>query len=534
MTSKQKIITSSTLFLIITLMGYLFFRVDLIEKNYVKSIRKSSEKIYNTFRAFEKSKGVRANRLRELEEMVSTINKKIKSLSLLIISGLDYKIDISTKNNKSIETPVYEKIIYEFTNGKITIPEGSEYIVRYYGNESQKKINENRFYLFSKIINKSRIFLVYRYMVDQKSIVKIALESGLIILFFIIFSSLVFIISAKSKEMSITDDDRNLPEIRTTSDIETKKHESLINKTRETVNHSTKNAALDAMNTYIYEMFENISKIFHPSSLSLFTHLSENHFTKSHELKENSFKVIESKTLDTFNLNDDVYRELKKDRIMIMDSGTKSIIPILSGDSLPGFIQFIREDALKKDEITEIRNKLGIVANHLSEYLMISNIMIDRKTGLFSETYFRLKYNEMLQLNKRSNKGFSIILISIFHNSKSTRKSDRLSMIKSLVPAINEIIPVENFSCLYCNYLAILLPGMNKKTCRDLVEKINTVITRFGIKRKEGEIVRSEPLITFSSTEPGDDQNNPAESTLSSMENLIFSEQNKCMDKSIV
>ncbi len=377
MTSKQKIVTTGTLLSIITLMTYLFFRVDLIEKDSVKLIKISSEKIFNTIRAFDERKGDEANRSNDLEEMVTSINKRIKNLSLLVIAGLDYKIIISGRNNSSLEPHIYEKILYEFTNEKITIPESSEYIIKYYGRESQEKIDEYRFYLFSKIINKSRVFLAYKYMIDHKSLVKIAIESVLIIIFFITISSLLFIISLKSKEMQSAVNDRDLFESSNNFDTDPEKNEPQINKTGENDLNSIKNASLDPMNTYIYKMFMNISKKFYPESLNLFTCLSENHFAKSHELIENSFKIIESRALDTFNLNDDVYRELKKERIMIMDSGRKSIIPVINDNSLLGFIQFIRENALKKDEIIDIRNELETITVHLSEYLMANSFIDD-------------------------------------------------------------------------------------------------------------------------------------------------------------
>jgi GGDEF domain-containing protein len=532
MTSKQKIITTGIILLIITLMTYLFFRVGLIEKNHVQSIKKSSEQIFNTIRAFNGRNDGKANRSVELEKTISIINKKTKNLSLLVIGNLDFKIEISSRNNRSIETDLYEKILHEFVNGKIKIPDNSEYLVRYYGSGSREKANEDRFYIFDKIIDKSRVLLAYKYMVDQKTIVKIIVESGLIILFYIIISSLVFIISLKSKNLTLSEDYADLSESLDSFEIDPEKKETLVNKTKETASSSTKNAALDAMNTYIYTLFAKISKMLQPESLALFTRLSDNHFTKSHELKKNSFKVIESRTFETFNLNDDIYRELKKDRIMIMDSGKKSIIPVIHDNSLLGFIQFGRKESLKKDEINDIRKELGAVAGHISEYLVINNIMIDNRTGVFSETYFRLKYNELLQLYRRSDTVFSILLISLFHKRSNPDKNDRLSIIKTLAPAINEVLPAESFTCLYDDYLAILLPGADEAICEDLAEEIKEELKKFRIKMKNGETLRSEPEITFSSTHQ--DKNNPVDFALRSMENIIFSEENRYMQTSLI
>ncbi len=535
MNSKQRIITTGIILSIITIIIFLFFRVEAIEKDYIKSIRKSSEKIINTYKAFEESSDDKLKRSLELEKMVSAINKKIKNLSLIVIAGLDNKIEIAGRNNKSIGTDIYDKIIYEFSRGKISIPINTEYIVRYYGNESLKRINENRFFLFSKILNRSRIFLAYKYVVERKSVIKIVIESGLILLFFIIITSLVYLISQKSRSISfIVDDDTDLYENRSSFDIDPEKKETLFDISRETVSSSIKNNTLNAINTYIYELFIRISKRFSPESLALFTRINNTLFTKSHELRQNSFIAIESRTFDTFNLNDDVYRELEKSRIMIMDSSTKSIIPILNDNSLLGFIQLIRKDGLKKDEINDIKNELGVVAGHLSEYLVVNNIMIDSNTGLFSETYFRIKYNEALQLYRKNNTDFSIIIISIFHNNSIQDKSDQFSIIKTFAPAINERVPVESSLYLFKDYLTIVLPGTDEEKLKLLSGEIRRELSRFRIKLKNGETFKTEPLITFSSTDADTEIDDPVKYATLLMENLITTEKNNSMQTSMI
>ena len=144
------------------------------------------------------------------------------------------------------------------------------------------------------------------------------------------------------------------------------------------------------------------------------------------------------------------------------------------------------------------------IARLLSEYILLNDVVVDRSTGLYSKTYFKLRYEEhkKLFLNKQIN--FAVILISVFSGNKNLMLDDNNILIREISSRIMESLSTNDILCRSDNLLSILMPDADKLKALSTAEKIRASLNEMEIRVEKSQYT-VHPFIGYASTEHIDD-----------------------------
>ena len=481
MSLRKKIIIIWFIVTLILIMVYSSMRTEMLERENIKTLILASRRIGISLNNFQKATALKDKKLSKFFQL---LNKTYKQ-GLIAIADRDNRILNVTKNNRYFESnELFETILRDFQNGGFTLEKGKPFLIRYY--------NQVKFYVFVENIYEGKALIMYPYSLEKKAKARLVLELLLLLIITTIIFSSVYLyiqkygrIDAESRYRIIKAGRRRASSTTITRDVE--------------------NIASDSLHKSVYDLFNAISATFSADIISLYIiKEDEKLLEKKFELKGKAFLKIDSSDFDVFAIDNEIGEELKNSSIFVMENGKKLTLPLLFRDSLIGAVVVIRDRGFTGHEMNDIKLKLEDIARLLSEYILLNDVVVDRSTGLYSKTYFKLRYEEhkKLFLNKQIN--FAVILISVFSGNKNLMLDDNNILIREISSRIMESLSTNDILCRSDNLLSILMPDADKLKALSTAEKIRASLNEMEIRVEKSQYT-VHPFIGYASTEHIDD-----------------------------
>lgn len=482
MNSKNKIITFGIITTLILLFSYTFYRYNSVEKEYIARLIPQGDRIAINLKNYEPNKKLGNKNLSKFLEL---INKKYENIALLAIINKENRLLGAGKNDKYItNNEDFDAIIGKLTRGEFKL-KSPGYLVRYF--------NQVKFYLLIKDTPDGQILLMFPYKLGRQILTRLILEFSLIIILAIIFTTAFYLFLRISGKIH---DDVKYNIIHLTK--KPNKTENIPVKANKNV---SKNVS-ESLQGYVFDFFSNIAANYSPESISLFvTGKESGMLEKLFELKGETFIKIDSAEFDRIDINNEIGEELKKSAIVVLDRSRKLLIPIIYRNSLLAAINMNRPNSFKGIEINEIKMQAGRIGKAISDYLLFNEVVVDNDTGLYSKTYFQMKYDELLNIYKSTGKNFSVILISIFDQETLLSGQEKTSIFKTISGHIITIVKDAAILCSYYDFIGLLIPETEKTETEDIGNKILAGLARMKVKIDKNRIIEIKPFAGLSSTD---------------------------------
>jgi GGDEF domain-containing protein len=483
MTLRKKTITIWFIITLILIVIYSSMRTEKLEEEYTKSLISTSKRIGISLNNFQKAATLKDKNLSKFSEL---LQKKYNNLGLVAIADRENRILNVTKNNRYFESnELFETIIRDFQDGGFKLQGSTPFLIRYY--------NQVKFYIFVQDAYEGKVLIMYPYILSKRAKAKLVLEILLIAICTIIIFSLSYLYLQK------------------TGRIDAERRFRIINagrgrlKSRVTdskIIRDIENIASDSLYKSIYDLFHSIASNFSADIISLYILKEDkNVLEKKYELKGKAFLKIDSSDFDVIEIDNEIGQELKNSSIFVMENSKRLTFPLLFRNSLIGAVVIIREKSFIGHEMGDIKLKLEDIAKLLSEYILLNDVVVDKSTGLYSKTYFKLKYEEYKKLFMNKQGNFAVMLLSAFSREKEMEQDEYNIMMREISSKIMENLSSNDIVCRYDNHLSILMPGADKLKALNTAEKIVDALNEQKIRIGKGRQYILQPFIGYASTE---------------------------------
>ena len=504
MTSKFKIITTGIFLAAVTVIIYFIYRIDIIEHDFIKSASAATGDITGAYKKFleERKKATSA----ELSDFLNALNKKYPGVAYLAVTDMNYAIRLASKNDRFIKSGEMNNILMDDIAGrKLTVQGNRAYISRYYDLKRDGKKDEQKFYIFNKIVMNSRILIFFPYEPRNRVILRVILEISLILLFYVILTALVYMVSrgsaAASPPQEPVAESIDLTEGAVSTRINLSAGVNTIEAEEAKISAPLSSVASDTLNSHVLNLFSSLNKRHSLDSLSLYIKNQDNRLAKSFEYKGRTFIRIDSANFDTIDLESTIGRELKKSTIIFMDNNSRVILPVAHDSSLVGVLSLIKGAPFTGSDIDAIKNELLKIAGPLSDYLVVNRVMVDNGTGLYSKQSFQVKFNELARIAEGGGAHFSVMFITLIEETAGMAPADRSSIIKLLSPVVSKLLKGDSSLAVYDEYIGVLLPGAGQKEAMEAGEKIVAALSKYRIKVDKDRTVQITPRSGTASSE---------------------------------
>jgi GGDEF domain-containing protein len=496
MSIKFKVFAAGALFLIVSLFFYFTVRFNYLEREYIDTLVKTTNSIVREYHGLEKraAEGKKIITPDDLSGFLSFIHKKHRDIALMAITDNSLSIRISSKNDRFIRSSdLFETILKDFTQEKFSISKSNPYIIRYYDEKREGRIERLKFYIFLNKTGEFRLLVAYPYTFGEKLFIRTALEIALVVLLIVIITAALFIVLKKKPRQ---EEDPSY-----TIDLDLGSRSVL--REDAAVSRDTSAIAADTLGGYIHDLFRTIDTTYGTDSISLYIAHASGRLVKTMELRGKTFFRIDSISFDTIDIDNEAGRELRNGATMVFEEGRKLIIPIVYNNSFLGAMNLVKQQGFQGNQVREIKSAMAGILKNIHDYIMMNDIMTDKDTGLHSKIYFNLKYNEAMKSWSQKERDFSLIFIMLFDKIEQITDNEKNILIKLVAPSISEIIKNDGALCRYDDCIAIILNEVNSKKVRGLVRDVVRSLVKYRIKINPGTVVKISPSIATSSTDAG-------------------------------
>lgn len=496
MTYRTKIIITGFLLSFISLLAYAALRIDFFEKQLAGNMKKKNGTIIRAYQKTFGEKEIKTLKNDDLSVFLNTLNRLVSDTAMLVIADTEKNIKISSKNDSLIRSSeIYDLIMLDYTGNKLTIKEPGGFIVRYYTsskNENQKNL---KYYIFNNNMGTGSILAVFPHKPDRVILTRAGLEIALILLIIFILCMMAFIIHSRQGSVVVVKDETPKTGHSTTTVNRT------IDREERSVVRESISMVSEGLSAYVYDLFREISTALHPEELSLFVTGGRNTLIKLFEYRGNSFLKIDSPVFDAMDLDTDLGREMLSGTPIILLKGKKAVLPLIHEGSLLGTIHISAAGTLSGEEIDRVERMSRTVIKQLSEFMVLSNVMTDRASGMYSETYFKMKLNETERGMLKSKKHFSVILISIARNIRNLNEDEKNAVLKTIAPIVDDEIRENHMICRYGRFIAVLLPESGSIKTGKVARRIFRVLSELRVKMSDEEYLDITPFIGVASSD---------------------------------
>lgn len=498
MITRYKIIISSIFITAIILFIYASLRSEAYEGDYIQSMQENSTRIEASLQGYQQGTALKD---KNLNYFLSSVIKKYENIALIAVALQDNSILAINKNNRYFESnELYDSIIRDFKEKGIKTDSKRSFVIRYF--------NQTRFYIFIKTMFDAKILVIYPYQLYVPLKTQFILEMVLMAILSIIIHSLIYLYLQQRGGMS---DDVSYNVVPVGGDAAT------VLPKKNNVVRNIKDIASNSLNTYVAELFDSISKRYGPESISLYVIEQENKLGKRFELKGKTFFTINTSDYEIISLDNDLGYELKKSSAVILENNKKIVFPLTYRNIVIGVMIILRENGFNGNEIGDIKSHGGEIANFLNEYLMLNDIVLEKDAGIYSTTYFRLKYNELHNLFLNTNRHFGVILLSPFQDDIIEAYGEENTVIKNISGKINEQLNPDNILCKTGRNFSIIVPDTDKNDIFQISRKLLESLRDMKIRLRKNTYCTLHPYIGYATTvnlQNGDDPLEIAERNL--------------------
>jgi len=492
MPTKTKIFLPSILLTLTVIYLYFNFKIGDLEKKTFQNLQRTTQRINQLYTDLKNI--TPSNLLSYLE----AVKKDYPNVSLVAIADKNFVLKSVTKNNKKeLEESTYQNLLKDLTQGKFKpeylIKNNNKIFTRYYPPNQE---NKKKYYITAKKTkNDDLILVVYPYQANKKLLLKTSLEIFLIVLVAIIIVTFIYLKIFKLPFLTkITEKDQSkLRNENKSRQLNLSK--KTITEEKSIISHKTSSIATESLNDYVFSLFKKIHSNYKPDLISLYLRNNPQKLTKSYELKGKSFIKIESDNFASLNIHPDL------EKTILANQDTQLKLPINFNKALIGVIEIISKTSFDTDQIKAIKAELESTAKYINNFLVIDDVFIDKESGLYSQIYFELKYNEQLRLAQKDGRLFSLIFMSLFPKTdQEILPTEKNTIIKLISPTIAEILKEDDYLCLYEDHLAIILPNVKDDENLAIANSLKESLSKYKIKIKEGKTFQLKPVFGLSSS----------------------------------
>lgn len=495
MNTKNKIALTGIVITAILLFAYIAFRYGMIEKEYVSGLSPLTDRIALQLAEFEKEKDVRD---RDLSRFLKIVSGRYRPIALLALGDRSGGFLAAGKNARYItSTETFDSILAGFTRGDFEHAKNGRHLVRYF--------DQMKFYLFLKESPAGNMLLAFPFRLQGKLLVKLLLELLLLVLLAVIFTTSYYLFLVRR---GIVDGEAAYTMVPV---LPGKKE--VLREGRRAAKSAAK-AAEESLQSYVFDLFSHVASRYAAHSMALSVmNKSSSALEKMFELKGETFIRVDSPGKDAVRVESEIGDELKKSSIMVLEKGRKLVIPVLYRNSLLAALHLAREAPFRGPEIGDIRASAERITGPLSEYLVVNDVLIDGATGLFSKSYFQMKYDELLARSRAGGPSFGVILISIF-GPESLTGEGKNGVLWQVSRRLRKVPMGAAVVSRYDDCLAVLLPETGREGTEALGKRLEAEISLLRVKADRHRTLEMRPVIGAASSDMREARNEPLQAAL--------------------
>lgn len=495
MSGKIRIIAVGAVLLAASMFLYFTIRFTYVERDLIASLVSTTNRIVAEYRDMEKKfageKKTPSNE--DLTGFLKHIHREYRDIALLAVTDRGLTLRLSSKNDRFIRTTgLFETILKDFTQEKFNISKSSPFITRYYDEKYNGKTDQLKFYVFISKIGENRLLVVYPYTFGDRILVRTVLEVFLVVVLVVILTTVIAIVAVR-RPAAKKEDDRHTIDLEPTGGQAVRRDGA--------VSRESSNIVSDTISGYIQEQFGRIHAAYGTDSVGLYLYHPTGKLVKAMELRGGTFFRINSISFDTIDLDNEAGREMQGGSTMVLDGGSKVVVPLAYNNAFLGAVIIVRRQGLKGGDISEIKAGMSGILKNIHDFIMFNDVMTDAGTGLHSKIYFNLKYNECLHQWKNRGTNFSLLFIRLFGEGESPGEDEKSAAIRLMAPSISGVVKNDGFLCRYDGYLAVILSDINTRKVSSLAGEIKGALMKYRVKIGADIFIRIEPVIGISSTE---------------------------------
>jgi len=492
------------------LIPYYLLRTESIEKKYIAGIKLKSEQI--------KPKIDTLIRDEAPDSIIKKIFDEIRSndpsaAAMAFVDRYDNFKSMIKSDHLIKSTVMVDHIISDIKGKNLKPGTPLEPVVRYYNNG---KGGTEKFYISEFNSGSQKAYFFFVFNLDKKTIIILALEALLVICVIIALTG--FVISILHKKMitnTIVIDAKDL-----SSDEKTDRQEKINvvkadqldenylppaagtlkdNNINEMIRRSKPETeiSVDKLNSRVLDLFKKLYGELHPESITLYIKKMEGKLSKSYELRDKTFLRIDSSLFDNIKISE--ISNMKQLGPHIIDNGKKFRLPVVDDESLIGLIEIILKDSDETLNVGKTYSEVKDIAKDIKEFLVINNIMIDRATGFYSSSYFKMKLAEQIYSAQKIDTNFKLLLLDIFQDVDRDEideidEKQKNTVLKIIYPVIKQSIGETIELFLHDWKIAIIITEHHFKKTESLEGTITKEISKFKIKLTAEKIIRLKPV----------------------------------------
>lgn len=537
MTSKIRNISIFFILALLTLIPYYLLRSANIDKQYLGSIKEKAETIKPAVEMLNKEDSPDTEKVKHV---FNEIVMNEPSTAAIIFTDRYGRLRYLIKNDSLIRSGhIVDLIIKDIREKKFADDNSTDPFIKTY---SDGKNGNEKFFISQITSGSQKTFTVYAYRLDYKTMTRLGLEVLLIVSFCFMVTGIILSMLIKK---GITDDvniktivlgakkesrDTTCHEAETGVSIKRKTNKAhridmdeltpvlstTVGRNRNEMarkeNIKTE-AASDSLNSRIFELFKKIHSELKPESISLYIKKMEGRLSKSYELREKSFLRIDSSLFDNIKTSE----VERRSGAHVLEDGKVIRIPLVDDESLLGLIEIRLKETATSLDLGKLHSEVKDTAKDIKEYLVINNVIVDRETGFYSESYFNMKLAEQIYSAQKINTDFFLILIDIF-SGLSISHEHRNTVLKIIYPVIKKSSGEAHELFLYRDRIAMILSGAGQKEADEMELAVVKDIAKFRIKLSHDHVIRLQPVIVVKNSRDSENTKEILAETISAFE----------------
>jgi GGDEF domain-containing protein len=519
----------------LTITAYLaFFRIGSLQDNYRELMQKSHQR---TSTLFERALAAEDN----MNEFLTNLTGGKGSPVLAAITDEEGTIQLSSRHPSMIDrSATIEQILEDIRAGRID-PSGTDFMVRYYDLDSSGS-GQEKYYLFRARAGSLTLYTARRHQLPTRSLIMTGLECLLVFLAWVVIGTLVYLRLNRNPERQVlvkeskeklkeetpppspgaeeteefvptedessrrggsTQDEQREPEP-VEDDIYAEEEDPPLAR-REGVEEQIRSRneenriARDALNQYVYSLFRSIYRRYAPENVSLYLKSSPAQLSKAYELRGKSFLKIDSSGFDTREIDHILENQLQGSSSVLLSGGKTLLIPVFHGNELTGLLEITGAAPFSGQDSTHIRQELEGISGQIHNFLIINEVMLDRETGLYTESAFTLRFHQLASRWEQNRRPFGCLIIRLFDETPPSGK-DYNTVVRLVAPVIEEKTGKGQPIYHYRGHLALLLEGESLRVIREKGPEIKRELSRFRITTGQDRVLKPTPSLGLAVT----------------------------------
>ncbi len=514
MTSKIRNIAIFIIISVITLSLYYIFRSENIEKKYISGIIVKSEMIKPAAEMLNREVSPDPMKIKKIFNEI--MSREPSAAALAIIDKSD-NLKYLIKNDGLIKSSaVVDLLLNDIKDKSFSSDNKNEPFVRNYKDAGG---GSDRFYIYTFNSSGQKTLAVFAFKLEKKILIRLALEVTLLICFSFMLTGMLLtllrkngitedenvrtiVLGAKKTQSDETSvektDSASKNKIRRATQIDENDLSPIIGSgtnrsTNEVIRKSSpeSDSAIDTLNSRIFDLFKQIHKELKPESIALYIKKMEGRLSKTYELKEKTFLRIDSSLFDNIKISE--IENIKRSGAHIIESGKVIRIPLIDDESLLGLIEIRLKDSATTLDLGKLQNEVKDISKDIKEFLVINNVIVDRETGFYSSSYFKMKLSEQIFSAQKISTSFYLLIIDVF-SAINIDKDQKNTVLKIIYPVIKKSSGETHELFLHSGKIGMILPDVDQKEAERIELEVSRDISKFRIKLSENNTIRLKPV----------------------------------------